>query len=79
VELKMLGAELKRIRLGIKMPNGKKPSQSQMAILLGYTHFSRISYFETDKNPIPKTTARLARMLQIYGVPSEWLMEICQR
>jgi transcriptional regulator with XRE-family HTH domain len=67
----MTGSELRRIRKGLGL------TQTQFARLLGYTHFSRISYFETGKEPIPKTTERLARMFQMHGVPSEWLTEVC--
>ena len=67
----MIPDELKRIRKGLGL------TQSQFASLLGYTHFSRISNFERGKDPIPKTTERLARMFQMYGVPDEWLAEVC--
>ena len=63
--------ELRRIRKGLGL------NQTQFALLLGYTHFSRISNFETGKDPIPKTTERLARMFQMYGVTSEWMVKVC--
>jgi len=66
----MNSAELKRIRKDMGL------TQTQFARLLGYTHFSRISYFETGKDPIPKTTERLARMFQMNGVPDEWMAEV---
>jgi len=69
----MTSNELKRIRKGLGL------TQTQFAILLGYTHFSRISNFERGKDPIPKTTVCLARMFQMHGVPDEWLAEVCQR
>ena len=72
-EIKMTHFELRRIRKGLEL------TQTQFAILLGYTHFSRISQMETGKENIPKTTVCLARMFQMHGVPDEWLAEVCQR
>lgn len=66
----MNGSEFRRIRKGLGL------TQTQFARLLGYTHFSRISYFETGKDPIPKITERLARMFQMHGIPPEWLSEV---
>lgn len=67
----MTSSELRRIRKGLGL------TQTQFAHLLGYTHYSRISQMETEKENIPKTTERLARMFQMYGVPDEWLAEVC--
>jgi transcriptional regulator with XRE-family HTH domain len=61
----MTKEETKRIRKGLGL------TQSQFAKVLGYTHYSRVSYFETGEKPIPETTARLAKMYQIFGIPDE--------
>lgn len=61
----MTKEELKRIRKGLVL------TQSQFAKVLGYTHFSRISYFENGKEPIPEITSRLAKMYQKFGIPDE--------
>jgi len=66
----MTGTEFRKIRKDLKL------TQTQFARLLGYTHFSRISYFENDKEPIPKYTERLALMIKWHGIPSEWMLEI---
>jgi len=63
--------ELRRIRKGLGL------NQTQFALLLGYTHYSRISQMERGKENIPKTTERLARLIQMHGAPPEWLAEVC--
>lgn len=64
----MTGAELKRIRIKVA-PDMR---MSDFARMLGYKNGDQWHKYEKRPEPVPLPVARIAELLDLYGLPDQW-------